>query len=118
MTDAPMEAEMNPMEQVVAEYVTEALKGKDLNEVHSIIERHCNRGAMEMKMEVIHEVIGAYEGRINELEENAVFKEMLDETKMGAIKEIHKGLHQAAACLLYTSPSPRDVEESRMPSSA
>ena len=25
---------------------------------------------------------------------------------------------QVAACLLYTSPSPRDVEESRMPSSA
>ena len=25
---------------------------------------------------------------------------------------------QAAGCLLYTSPSPRDVEESRMPSSA
>ena len=24
----------------------------------------------------------------------------------------------AAGCLLYTSPSPRDVEESRMPSSA
>ena len=25
---------------------------------------------------------------------------------------------QAETCLLYTSPSPRDVEESRMPSSA
>ena len=25
---------------------------------------------------------------------------------------------QARYCLLYTSPSPRDVEESRMPSSA
>ena len=25
---------------------------------------------------------------------------------------------QTIACLLYTSPSPRDVEESRMPSSA
>ena len=25
---------------------------------------------------------------------------------------------RAVACLLYTSPSPRDVEESRMPSSA
>ena len=25
---------------------------------------------------------------------------------------------EAVACLLYTSPSPRDVEESRMPSSA
>ena len=27
-------------------------------------------------------------------------------------------LEAARACLLYTSPSPRDVEESRMPSSA
>ena len=26
--------------------------------------------------------------------------------------------HGAVVCLLYTSPSPRDVEESRMPSSA
>ena len=26
--------------------------------------------------------------------------------------------HEGRACLLYTSPSPRDVEESRMPSSA
>ena len=26
--------------------------------------------------------------------------------------------HQRNTCLLYTSPSPRDVEESRMPSSA
>ena len=27
-------------------------------------------------------------------------------------------LRQGRTCLLYTSPSPRDVEESRMPSSA
>ena len=27
-------------------------------------------------------------------------------------------LRSALSCLLYTSPSPRDVEESRMPSSA
>ena len=26
--------------------------------------------------------------------------------------------HTVCGCLLYTSPSPRDVEESRMPSSA
>ena len=26
--------------------------------------------------------------------------------------------HKFGSCLLYTSPSPRDVEESRMPSSA
>ena len=29
-----------------------------------------------------------------------------------------KDADKALACLLYTSPSPRDVEESRMPSSA
>ena len=28
------------------------------------------------------------------------------------------GISQSTVCLLYTSPSPRDVEESRMPSSA
>ena len=31
---------------------------------------------------------------------------------------LHETLTQANNCLLYTSPSPRDVEESRMPSSA
>ena len=34
------------------------------------------------------------------------------------IKEIIKIAKESKACLLYTSPSPRDVEESRMPSSA
>ena len=29
-----------------------------------------------------------------------------------------RGKYWTIACLLYTSPSPRDVEESRMPSSA
>ena len=29
-----------------------------------------------------------------------------------------KGVRLGSVCLLYTSPSPRDVEESRMPSSA
>ena len=31
---------------------------------------------------------------------------------------IYHASGQAGVCLLYTSPSPRDVEESRMPSSA
>ena len=37
-----------------------------------------------------------------------------------ALLSLEQGLNQAmaAVCLLYTSPSPRDVEESRMPSSA
>ena len=32
--------------------------------------------------------------------------------------ETDKATMEVEACLLYTSPSPRDVEESRMPSSA
>ena len=31
---------------------------------------------------------------------------------------VHLALEYFSVCLLYTSPSPRDVEESRMPSSA
>ena len=34
------------------------------------------------------------------------------------IEKVEKALHTLCTCLLYTSPSPRDVEESRMPSSA
>ena len=33
-------------------------------------------------------------------------------------KEIRDSANEVKDCLLYTSPSPRDVEESRMPSSA
>ena len=33
-------------------------------------------------------------------------------------EEVYLEPEQPLACLLYTSPSPRDVEESRMPSSA
>ena len=33
-------------------------------------------------------------------------------------KEMMITFNEYCACLLYTSPSPRDVEESRMPSSA
>ena len=33
-------------------------------------------------------------------------------------KQIANAVKSILSCLLYTSPSPRDVEESRMPSSA
>ena len=37
---------------------------------------------------------------------------------LGAVKVLKKVINNLKGCLLYTSPSPRDVEESRMPSSA
>ena len=36
----------------------------------------------------------------------------------GSILTYNQQYHKDTICLLYTSPSPRDVEESRMPSSA
>ena len=36
----------------------------------------------------------------------------------GTLDQAMAGMANFYACLLYTSPSPRDVEESRMPSSA
>ena len=35
-----------------------------------------------------------------------------------SISALCADLYKTKSCLLYTSPSPRDVEESRMPSSA
>ena len=39
-------------------------------------------------------------------------------TKHASSVQLTVDAARSTACLLYTSPSPRDVEESRMPSSA
>ena len=39
-------------------------------------------------------------------------------SKGGGLLEIHCGAGKTVICLLYTSPSPRDRQKSRMPSSA
>ena len=47
------------------------------------------------------------------------YKKGLVKNLMKARREVKVALDKKdKACLLYTSPSPRDVEESRMPSSA
>ena len=48
----------------------------------------------------------------NAIRSNAEFRSFL------LSKRITSEQKASATCLLYTSPSPRDVEESRMPSSA
>lgn len=98
--DAPMEVEAptegETMEEIVAEYVTEALQGQDIKEVTGIIERTCNKAMYEMKMEVIAEVLAAYEGRLSEIKGSQYFKEMADEAKVGAQEGMIKGLHEMA----------------------
>ena len=44
--------------------------------------------------------------------------DIADEIGMGGAEADDAAAGIARGCLLYTSPSPRDVEESRMPSSA
>ena len=47
------------------------------------------------------------------------FEKLVDENGIYRIYMVEKDdVAHIPACLLYTSPSPRDVEESRMPSSA
>lgn len=94
VVEPPMEGET--MEEIVAEYVTEALQGQDIKEVTGIIERTCNKAMYEMKMEVIAEVLSAYEGRLSEIKGSQYFKEMADEAKVGAQEGMIKGLHEMA----------------------
>ena len=43
---------------------------------------------------------------------------IIDSTECSIVRFVLTHPEQGRDCLLYTSPSPRDVEESRMPSSA
>ena len=98
--EAPMEEEVpmegETMEEMVAEYVQEALGCTDMKEMVAVIEGRCNRAAMEMKMETIAEVLDAYEGRLSEIKGSAYFKEMADETKVANQEGMIKGLHEMA----------------------
>ena len=107
--EAPMEGET--MEEVVAEYVQEALAGNDIKEVSSIIEAHVAKHAMELQMEVIAEVIDAYEGRLSEIKGSTYFKEMADEAKMSNQEEMIKGLHEMAASVKEEYKSAHMPEE-------
>ena len=50
--------------------------------------------------------------RVSSIYGNALFELAVEENKMDAL------LSEVQTCLLYTSPSPRDLSTSRMPSSA
>ena len=50
--------------------------------------------------------------------EGKVLRHALVKVSMGPGKQNSQEEVEKDTCLLYTSPSPRDVEESRMPSSA
>ena len=59
------------------------------------------RGELPLEVEDLEDEVAGLEVRISKIEDD--LNQFTDDIK---------------GCLLYTSPSPRDVEESRMPSSA
>ena len=71
---------------------------------------------------------GGFDGNLNTTGDNATFSRTFDVTvnpvndapTLNTVADvtIDEDAAQQTICLLYTSPSPRDVEESRMPSSA
>ena len=56
------------------------------------------------------------EGRVNNLEKNSLVQSMEGTIGIGHVRWATHG--SPNSCLLYTSPSPRDLSTSRMPSSA
>ena len=62
---------------------------------------------------------------LSELDDEELVQQMFDDLYDGLKEEIEEGVNillerkwQPYNCLLYTSPSPRDRQKSRMPSSA
>jgi len=52
------------------------------------------------------------------LQKESIISDLKSQDKKGILEELVAPIARITGCLLYTSPSPRDVEESRMPSSA
>ena len=64
--------------------------------------------------------LGELEGEVGEVKA-AQLTQMILNSKTAAIEPLEKEIEKpviTTPCLLYTSPSPRDAHESRMPSSA
>lgn len=82
----------NLEEKEVSEYVKQALKGKDANEVSKIIEKAVAKDSMKLRLEVMQEIRTAYENRIKELSEDTSLVGMINPTKMKMMEKTCKGL--------------------------
>ena len=94
---------------------------------HEILSNICRRmdalaakGIIKAQNEIqalsrtVSENTEALEGRVFEVEA----KNDQLQKEIGALKKENQTMKDTLNCLLYTSPSPRDIRTSRMPSSA
>ena len=81
--------------------VTICTKVKEFDRIHSVAERYEN----------IYCSVGTHPNNANQ-ETDVNYEEIYEKSTLSKVVAIGE------ACLLYTSPSPRDRQKSRMPSSA
>ena len=68
--------------------------------------------------QIIYETIGGFFDRVANEHPNNPALVLRHQNVDWTYSELQQRVDQLAACLLYTSPSPRDLSTSRMPSSA
>ena len=77
------------------------------------------KSGIEVHVHDIREESGArFDGDFQALENWSMDDDFFDQLKSWGFDTSEFKATEFNVCLLYTSPSPRDVEESRMPSSA
>ena len=80
------------------------------------------RGRAKVTREVTNFIQAPYRQKKNPFQPMSIFSvdeiESIHEASLKVLCDTGMDIQSPRACLLYTSPSPRDVEESRMPSSA
>ena len=104
------------LEDRAAYYKKETEKGKKkLDQFRK--DNNYNEKSGKYEMYSVYEM---FKKLINPIEDSTEPFDILTTKLKGMLESMEGGNTRLAyyACLLYTSPSPRDVEESRMPSSA
>ena len=73
-------------------------------------------------IETLYPVNSVHKAKVSTLTDYGFFAELDKDTEglvhVSEIDWTNKNIHPSKVCLLYTSPSPRDLSTSRMPSSA
>eukprot|EP00828_Plagiopyla_frontata_P028341 TRINITY_DN36692_c0_g1_i1.p1 TRINITY_DN36692_c0_g1~~TRINITY_DN36692_c0_g1_i1.p1 ORF type:complete len:518 (+),score=107.51 TRINITY_DN36692_c0_g1_i1:237-1790(+) len=107
-------------EIIEKQYEEEVSKNKELNEKIENFEENQNKEIEEIQQN-FQNIILQYEDTMKNLEnrieeQNKTISEL--QNKKSDISTKNESITDSQICLLYTSPSPRDRQKSRMPSSA
>ena len=100
------------------EKIIQEIKEPPKNKLRKVIFKMFSGLTKEQKLRIVGQLIG----RSNKTHPDDIYQAMIDIHDLGqkiTIKRISEALNVSSrTCLLYTSPSPRDKRQSRMPSSA